>query len=168
MDGIELLEFENVFNTLDEYRKEFERLYKENLLKDGRKATGELIKSISTEIKFGGTRIDVVLNVADYYKYVEEGRKKGKFPPVDKILQWIKAKPIKPQKRDGKLPTEKQLAYLIGRKIAREGYKGKPSLISTIKELNEYYLHKLQESLEKDFDLFSIKVLDSINKMVKI
>jgi hypothetical protein len=55
---------------------------------------------------------------AKYFYQQKFGRKPGKFPPIDDILDWIRAKGITP--RDTKT-TQKQLAYLFARKIAQSG-----------------------------------------------
>ena len=55
---------------------------------------------------------------SSYFYQQKHGRKPGKFPPIDDMLNWIRAKGITP--RDGKT-TERQLAFLFARKIAREG-----------------------------------------------
>lgn len=50
------------------------------------------------------------------------GRQPGKFPNLLAIEQWIEAKGIVPRPdQNGKSISTKSLAYLIGRKIAREG-----------------------------------------------
>lgn len=50
-----------------------------------------------------------------YFHFQKFGRRPGKFPPIDAILNWIKDKGIRSD-----IP-EKSLAYLIARKIARLG-----------------------------------------------
>lgn len=52
-----------------------------------------------------------------YFRQQRVGRRPGKFPPVDAILQWIQAKGITPS---GNI-APKSLAFLIARKIARQG-----------------------------------------------
>lgn len=169
MDELNELELNNVRRVLDEYCAAFKQRYKEALEADGRRASGQLIDNLETELRFGGTTITVVLNVADYYKWVENGRPSGKFPPTDKILKWIKDKPIIPRAdKNGRLPTENQLAFLIGRKIAREGYEGKPSLFRSVNDVNEVYIEKLRAALDADFGAYQLKVLDRINHMLKI
>lgn len=164
----EELELDNVYRVLEEYRRDFEAMYKRDLERDGRVASGQLINNLSTEIDSMGTTITVFLNVADYFKYVEEGRGSGKRPPKEAILKWIKDKHIVPREINGKLPTENQLAFLIARKIGYEGYQGSHTLQHTIEDLNDLYMRKLQSALEADFGVYEIKVLDKINKMVKI
>ena len=76
------------------------------------------------------------MSFADYWKWAEYGRKPGKFPPIEKIKEWIKVKPILPRPTDGKLPTENQLAFLIARKIATKGTKGSGVYAKTVKEFD--------------------------------
>lgn len=48
-----------------------------------------------------------------------ENGTKPHFPPVNKIEEWIRIKPIIPDSRNGKVPTTKQLAFMIQSSIAR-------------------------------------------------
>jgi hypothetical protein len=42
----------------------------------------------------------------EYWKYVEDGRKSGKYPPLETIKKWIEVKPVLPRPlANGKLPT---------------------------------------------------------------
>ena len=167
--------FDWFIDTLNQYRETIENEYKEKLTEEGRKATGTLINSISTTIKQGASEYTVTMYVADYFKYIEEGRKAGKFPPQEAILKWIRVKPILPRPdNNGKLPTEKQLAFLISRAIAQngtiknKGYQGDKSLEKTTQEVNAHFIPLLKEALQRDFDEYSIKVWNGINKMIKI
>lgn len=157
--------FDNLLNALSEYKDAVAVHYKDRLVADDKKATGQLINSISTEIKVGSDTFEVVLNVVDYFKYVEEGRKPGKFPPVDKILSWIKVKPVIPRPINGKLPTEQQLAFLIGRKIATEGIEAGHQLRDTVQAINAEFIPKLEAALQEDFDAYAIKVYDKIGSL---
>ena len=169
MDFDTEMQYDNLERVLNEYCAQFKEVYKRNLERDGRKASGNLLNSIELQIQSHGTTIIVLLNVADYYYYVEKGRQAGKRPPFEKILQWIQEKPVIPREGpNGKLPTEKQLAFLISRKIGNEGYEGKPSLQDTIDELNNKYIALLQAALQADFDIYSLKILENIDSMIQI
>jgi hypothetical protein len=50
-----------------------------------------------------------------YFHFQKVGRRPGKFPPIDAILNWIEEKGITPD------ISKKSLAFLIARKIARLG-----------------------------------------------
>ena len=158
--------FDNLLNALSEYKNAVAVHYKDRLVADDKKATGQLINSISTEIKVGSDTFEVVLNVVDYFKYVEEGRKSGKFPPPNAILKWINAKPVIPRPMHGKLPTKQQLAFLIGRKIATEGIEAGHQLRDTVQAINAEFIPKLEAALQEDFDAYAIKVYDKIGNLV--
>lgn len=94
-------------------------------------ASGKLSNSITGLVKQDGKYINISIQLEDYWKYIEYGTKPH-FPPIDKIRQWIKVKPVLPRAIDGKLPTENQLAYLISRKISKVGTKPQPFLKNTL------------------------------------
>lgn len=162
------MEFENLFRTLREYASLAVSDYKQRLLDDDKKASGQLINSVSSEIKVGSDAFTVVLNLAEYWQYVENGRKPGKFPPPKAILKWIQVKPVIPRPIHGKLPTKEQLAFLIGRKIATEGIEPGNQLKETVDSLNAIYIPKLQAALEEDFTDYVIKTYNEIGKMIII
>ena len=91
--------------------------------------------------------------MAHYWKYVDNGRKAGKWPPIDKIIEWIKVKPIIPDNRFGRLPTEKQLAYLIGRKIYEKGIEPKHTLHNSINDIMDtIFMDELEAAITQDID----------------
>lgn len=103
-------------------------LYKHQLEEDGVNASGTL-SNFTTEYEYDGQHFIVYFNLVDYWKYAENGRGPGRFPPIDAIKQWIQVKPVNPvPDARGKVPSVNQLAFLIARKIANEGTQGKHSL----------------------------------------
>ena len=118
------LTFNNLQQVLDDFTKDVAETYKSLLLRDGKNATGELISSIRpmTPELVDGT-FECSLSLAPHWKYVENGRRPGKFPPIDNILDWVKAKPqlVRPNRLDRKEISPKQLAFLVARKIATSG-----------------------------------------------
>lgn len=121
-------------NTIKEITNLFAAALKDKLEENGSNATHQLSNSIKDIVKFDGKYLTVSIQLEDYYKYVENGRKAGKFPPVDAIKKWITIKPVIPYARGKRLPNENQLSYLIGRKIAREGTRANPFLEPTIRD----------------------------------
>jgi len=155
-----MIEFKHLQHAMAEYARAIEDRYKTNLANSGRRASGDLISSVNTKVIVNDNEYSIELQLADYWKYVENGRGAGKFPPVDKILEWIKVKPILPHPdKNGKLPTEKQLAYLIGRKIANEGFEGTNDLEHTLNEVD--YEQIIAEA-------FNMDVMDYINEILLI
>jgi hypothetical protein len=144
-----MITFNHLQQALAQYGEAIADRYKTNLEASGRRATGNLISSVNTKVTVDEQTFVIELSLEDYYYYVENGRSAGRFPPVDKILEWIRVKPILPTPDiNGKLPTEKQLAFLIGRKIANEGFEGTKDLEHTMEEVD--YEAIIEEALDQD------------------
>ena len=138
--------------TLNEYAEKAKELYKRKLTDKGINASYKLLNSVETVVRRNDDTFTVTINLEDYWYYVENGRKAGKFPPIYKILEWVRVKPVIPYSDSrGRLPTEEQLAFLISRKIAEQGTEPKRVLAETITELNNYYLPLLKQALDRDF-----------------
>jgi hypothetical protein len=103
-------------NYKDIILSEFE-LIKQDLIKryneKGMRASGNFESSLEIKEKENG----VELWGANYTEQLESGRSSGKFPPIDVIKQWILDKGINFENI-----TLSSLAFLIARKISREGW----------------------------------------------
>lgn len=136
--------------TLKEWAPIFETRYKENLLDSV--SSGDLINTMTSTVRTTGGQYSIVIKLNDYWYYVENGRKPGKFPPVDAMLEFIREKPIFPEPYtlpSGRqvVPTEMQLAYLVGRKIATEGYEGTKAFETTLDSLMSDFLESLRKAI---------------------
>ena len=157
----DLIKFPNLQYVLEEYIKELKREYENKLLDNDHVASWDLIQNIEVVTSFNGMNYWVGFNLQDYWKYIEYGTKPH-IPPVDKLMEWIKIKPVLPRpNKNGKLPTVKQLAYLIGRKIDKVGTKGTYDLSEANKIINQKYEELIQMALDED-------VTDAIDGIIKI
>lgn len=87
-----------------------------------------IIKNVTYRIE--GT--SVVLQIPDYWKYIEKGRRPNlKQPPVSVILKWIERKGIQGRGRISK----NELAWAISKSIAKKGIKPRPFLSVALKRL---------------------------------
>lgn len=145
--------------VLQDLAKDVEENYKEHLEQHDRIASGDLLRSISTEIEVKGTTYTVWLNLADYWKYVENDTKPH-WPPKEAILRWISIKPVIPRPDSrGRIPSPEQLAFLISRKIATFGTKGSHDLRDTERAVLPMYEERLLEALQRDTLEYLEKVL---------
>lgn len=116
-------------------------------------ASNNLYNSINYSIKKGNKEFNVLLELNHYWKYIENGRKAGKMPPISKIEEWIKVKPVLPRPNsNGTLPTTKQLAYLIARKIGLEGIKPQPLLQQSLDDVMGVMIEFIEEAIYKDLE----------------
>ena len=142
------MKWTNLTNTMDDYRKFLETVTKENT------KHYELSKNIKFNLQVNDTLFEIEFQAPSYWKYANYGRSPGKFPPPDKIEDWIIRRKITPYPtRSGKTPTRKQLTYLISRKIAREGFEGSGFLEKSLEEQQDYWEDRIKESISKDIEL---------------
>ena len=142
------MKWTNLTNTMEDYRKFLEAVTKENT------KHYELSKNIKFNLQVNDTLFEIEFQAPSYWKYANYGRSPGKFPPPDKIEDWIIRRKITPYPtRSGKTPTRKQLTYLISRKIAREGFEGSGFLEKSLEEQQDYWEDRIKESISKDIEL---------------
>lgn len=111
--------------------QDFLERYKKALKDNGNIASGQLENTASYKISFNGNYIEIIFQLEDYWKYIENGTRPH-FPPINAIENWIRVKRIVPKAVDNKVPSTRQLAYLISRKISEVGTKPTKSLKQTI------------------------------------
>ena len=137
---------------------------------------GRLIQSIDVKVEVKGTKVTFALMMEDYWRWVDEGRRKGaKQPPIAAMLEFIKvrglvnkisnkrAKQIKSIKNkvvkkslkqvsaDAK---RKQLAFLIARGIKQHGIKPTHFFTDTInQELYNSMKQDLGIAIGKDIEI---------------
>lgn len=85
----------------------------------GMRASGKWASSLSENVEAIKSRIIGSVEGENYTSQLIYGRKPGKFPPIKSIEEWIVAKPIAIADNI----SISTLAFLIARKIAKEGTK---------------------------------------------
>ena len=158
-------------NTLIQILNNLIERYKTLLKEDNKVASGDLLNSIQGEGRVDNNLYTFVININDYWKYVENGVNgtavdngstysfKGKTVNIDAIERWIEVKPIVPHSINNKVPSTKQLAYLISRSIARNGIKGGHYLKNSLQSTD--FIHNIIEE-------FSNKVNIEIDKITQV
>ena len=149
----------NLLRVLEDLAKDVRENYKEHLELHDRVASGDLLRSVSTEVEVRGTTYIVWINLADYWKYVEEDTKPH-WPPKAAIDRWIFIKPVLPRPDgNGKIPSPESLSFLIRRKISEEGTKGTHDLRDTERAVLPMYEERLLDALQRDALEYIEKVL---------
>ena len=122
------MKLDNVQRIANQIVEEYRRV----LADEGINASSSLSNTADIEIDYNGDKLIISLMLEPYWKYVEYGRRPGKMPPIDNIKEWIKVKPVIPDARSGRIPDDRQLAFLIARKIGREGIPAKHPINKTV------------------------------------
>lgn len=136
-------------------------------------ATKDLRSSIDASEAYKiGSVVAVDIKMADYYPFVEKGRKPGLPPPIKSLEQWINAKEevkkdVKPKPGQSMDDAIKSFAIAISRKIAskgtikRFGYKGANFIEEVLSPQN---IDTIAQHLSDAFGqriILSVKVVES-------
>ncbi len=113
-------------------------LLKEALIQAGKQATGTLVQSVNTKVRTDGDRAVIEIYAEDYLRYVDQGRRPGKFPPLQPIKKWVSIKG---------LPAE--AAFPIARKIAMKGINPTRVVNPTLKKVEELFGPSYEKELER-------------------
>lgn len=158
----ELMDFEfpHLMEVLNDYADAFQELFKRKI-KDGDSfATGDLYNSIKTFMRVNGETYSVEMSLLDYWIWIDRGRSKGaKYPPINKLEDWIKVKGIVPRQDIKPVPTTKQLAFLIARKIHEEGIEPKPYYKETFEELWLDFEERIKEAIDLDSEEIALVIM---------
>ena len=157
------MEWKNTKLVLDEFGKQFIDAYRSGLDAKNANASRDLYNSLNFEVKIGKQSISLDILLNDYWKYLEYGCKgtetsypdayyPAHFPPTKAIEEGIKIKPVIPEQRNGKLPTQKQLAFLIARSINKKGIEPRFIFRDAVDDIWEQLKDALNEAIEKDVE----------------
>lgn len=140
-------------------------------------ASDNLRKSLTYRYDNKYKRIDFFAkgSASEYAYYVEEGRKAGKRPPTDKILEWMKIKRIQPRNENGSFkkfatPKAKEnamegIAFNISRAIGARGIKPlfyfRDAVNETVVDFNDRFLAALKGEI-------TVAIEENLQKNIKV
>lgn len=143
--------------------KEFELLKSDLIdLYDAKKmrASGKFADSLEVIVNENNAK----LLGEDYSQQLETGRQAGKFPPIQDIKKWILEKGVFASALQ--TISISSLAFLIARKIAREGWKrerfGGIELISSV-----VTDQRIQKIIDEVGAVFAVRYTSEIIKLIK-
>lgn len=170
--------FENLARVLNEYGAALVEAYREELALQGKDTQKSHANSLQRDIRFtveggdslfGGGAFEVWLHLPAHWYNVEYGRKPSPpsrgWVPVNALLKWIEVKPVIPRPDDkGRIPTPRQLAYLINRAIndpdrtgsnpQRPGIAPAPVMQSAVEKVNARFDPLIKAAISEDMGVF--------------
>lgn len=90
-------------------------------IRDMKTKTGNLYNSI--EVNYDSTDDKIVVTMLDYWQYVNDGRKPGKYVPIKPLMEWIRHKGFNKNKKSGKFEkfNIKGMAFAVSTNIKKFG-----------------------------------------------
>lgn len=123
----------------------------------GKKVSGEFEKGLEVAYAPDSAKLSGYVYLA--------GRKAGKQPPIQAIENWLKAKGIKPIEDNMKIST---LAFLIARKIAKEGTKKENHLAIYDQVITPQRIQEIFEKINQiNVAAFTNEITIMIQKLVE-
>lgn len=133
------MEFTNVIQFLNDFGRELVNKCKSNIIKYDAVKTGELLNSVRYIFSKKNASFEISIEMAEYWKYVENGRKSGRFPPLKNIRKWVMVKPSLPRPHNGKLPSLK-------------GIKPRPFFKDSLDDVMNDFESGLEDAFTKDVE----------------
>ena len=161
------MEFPRTMEVLKQLAEDVKRGYIETLVRDGRPTMfgqNRLTDTITASVSVDGQKFTASLNMNKYWEYLEYGtgpaRGRDKYwPKSDAIAKWVQIKPVIPRPDgNGRIPTPKQLTFLISRKIHDEGTQGTHGFEKTRDALVPFYIEQLEKAFNEDVGFYLMKV----------
>ena len=147
-------DFRHTMKALNDFGKFIITTYKSQLEAE-KMNNGELYRNIKYSVSTGTGGWVISVSLADYWKYIEYGRRPGKMPPLEVIEKWIDVKEIKPHSmtlKSGKtvIPTPPQLPFLIARKIGRDGIQPRPLFKKSFEAAKKQFMQVIKDAITQD------------------
>ena len=167
---MELLELTEVQQVLEDFANDIRDRYRDVLEQNDNIASRKLFDSIKTQVVVGDNAYEVTMTLENYWKYVEEGVKGLSNPSspfknpgwkaFPHILKWVEVKPVIPRPGNNeKIPTPKQLAFLITRSIVTEGTHAYHPLEKTKDDILPWWREQISRALGHDMENYIRKLV---------
>ena len=128
--------------------------YKQSIKDNNHIASGNLYNTATYKTNINGSWFELTFVLDETWRYLENGTKPH-FPPIEAIERWITVKHIIPTTNSGKIPSTKQLAFLIARGISKNGTKPTKLLQHTIDgadDLIDLIIDDLAKQLQEEIN----------------
>ena len=171
MANVDLKKAENTRLALNKFGKYLVAESRKNLTRKKKNVTGSLYKSLRYEVAVNPNSISFDFLMNEYWEWVDKGRKAGKFPPFQNILDWVKARRFQFRelegKNKGKFKSYEQTARAVWFKIKNKGieptdFYTRPFNLGYAKLPNE-----LVEAYGLDVEDFLEFTINELNKKYK-
>ena len=134
---------------------------KTRITKSGRRLTSRIDSSgdLSKSIRFGTQTGIAFFEMLQYGLYVDEGRKPGKYAPVDAIRKWVMNKPIAPRDERGRFKKRtpanmRSLAFLLNRAFYKHGIDPTYFFTEPFEQELKLLIRKLPDAIVEDIETY--------------
>lgn len=110
-----------------------------------------IVDSMEPEVIADTNALNLAIGLIGYWYYAEYGRGPGKQPPLDNMVSWVERTGLAGKvDSEGNTISVRSLAYLIARKIGREGTEGKHIIETIIQNNRERWISRISNAAQLD------------------
>lgn len=120
-------------------------------------ASSALIDSISVTYNTGSKSLEV--EMLDYWKYVNDGRRPGKYAPLSSILSWISQKGLKGRDKKGRFITKESFAWGINTNIKKFGIAPTFFADNAEAKVAQEFEERIGEALNQDYENYFSSII---------
>ena len=122
-------------------------------------ATGGLLDSINVQYDAGDSSFKV--EMLDYWQNVNDGRRRGKYVPIDALKDWIKARGLKGRnKKTGRFITTESFAWGISTNIKKFGIAPTYFYDKAVEAFAPIFEEEVYKALGIDLETFFERVFE--------
>lgn len=154
-------QYENTIKVLNDFAEALITEYKDELSTAGY-SSGKLYNTINVNgVRVTAGNFLVQINLEEYWKYIEYGRKAGsKPPPITAIHDWIIKRniiprPIQLKSGETRIPSQLSLAFAISKSIGKNGIKARPFMKKAMNKVKQEFIEQIKEALVQDIEAAS-------------
>jgi len=119
----------------------------DTLISNGSLATGQLARGIAYQVVENEEGTNLQITVPGYGQFVDQGRRPGKMPPVQPIIDWVRVKRIRTPQY-----TTEQMGWAIAKSIAKKGIRPKPFIENSIQFVLQNFTQELTQAGAEDIN----------------
>lgn len=121
-------------------------------------ASSALIDSISVSYDAGNKSLQV--EMLDYWKFVNDGRRPGKYAPFDSIMNWISQKGLKGRDKKGRFITKESFAWGINTNIKKFGIAPTFFADNAEAKVTQEFEERIGEALNQDYENYFSSIIE--------
>ena len=128
------------------------------------KQTGALYNSI--RVNYDSSSDSIVVQMEDYWQYVNDGRKPGKYVPIKPLMKWIRTKGFNKSKTTGKFQkfNIKGMAFAVSKNIQKFGIAPTNFYDDAFKIFEKKFEEEIYRALEIDINNFFDRIVEPNNR----
>lgn len=145
------MKVDNIYKTLEDIGKQVIKEMGDIIKSNNSVASGNLLNSLSYDVYVENGVWNLVIEYADYGKYIDKGRHPGRFPPKSDIENWMRLKGI-PKQALWPIMVKIKKGGFYSKKMGTVRMGGKSSSVYTpVKGIN------FTDPLAKNLDIAKLK-----------